>query len=36
MEKEIWKDVIDYEWKYQVSNFWNVKSLITCNKDMIV
>ena len=27
MEKEIWKDVIDYEGLYQISNFGNVKSL---------
>lgn len=25
---EIWKDVVWYEWLYQVSNMWNVKSLI--------
>lgn len=25
--KEIWRDVVGYEWKYQVSNFGNVKSL---------
>ena len=24
---EIWKDIEWYEWKYQVSNLWNVKSL---------
>lgn len=24
---EIWKDIIWYEWLYQVSNIWNVKSL---------
>lgn len=24
---EIWKDIPWYEWKYQVSNIWNVKSL---------
>ncbi len=24
---EIWKDVPWYEWKYQISNLWNVKSL---------
>lgn len=24
---EIWKDVVWYEWYYQVSNMWNVKSL---------
>lgn len=27
METEIWKDIEWYEWKYQVSNLWNVKSL---------
>lgn len=27
MEKEIWKDVIWYEWYYQVSNIWRIKSL---------
>lgn len=25
---EIWKDVIWYEWLYQASNLWNIKSLI--------
>lgn len=29
MEKEIWKDVVGYEGRYQVSNLGNVKSLIT-------
>jgi len=24
---EIWKDVIGYEWSYQVSNLWRIKSL---------
>lgn len=24
---EIWKDIIWYEWLYQVSNIWNIKSL---------
>lgn len=24
---EIWKDIPWYEWKYQVSNLWNIKSL---------
>jgi hypothetical protein len=28
MEKEIWKDVVWYEWLYQVSNMWIVKSFI--------
>lgn len=27
MEKEVWKPIIWYEWLYEVSNFWNVKSL---------
>ena len=27
MEKEIWKDVVWWEWYYQVSDQWNVKSL---------
>jgi hypothetical protein len=27
MEQEIWKDVVWYEWLYQVSNLGNVKSL---------
>lgn len=27
MEKEIWKDISGYEWLYQVSNKWNIKSL---------
>lgn len=27
MKKEIWKDIKWYEWKYQVSNLGNVKSL---------
>lgn len=26
METEIWKDIEWYEWKYQVSNLWKVKS----------
>lgn len=26
METEIWKDIIWYEWLYQVSNLWNIKS----------
>ncbi len=26
MEQEIWKDIIWYEWIYQVSNLWNVMS----------
>lgn len=26
MEKEIWLPIKDYEWKYEVSNFWRVKS----------
>lgn len=25
---EIWKDIIGYEWKYQISSLWKVKSLI--------
>lgn len=24
---EIWKDIKDYEWLYQISNLWNIKSL---------
>ena len=24
---EIWKPVVGYEWKYEVSNLWNIKSL---------
>jgi hypothetical protein len=27
MQNEIWKDITWYEWKYQVSNLWNLKSL---------
>ncbi len=27
METEIWKDILWYEWLYQVSNFGNLKSL---------
>ena len=27
MTKEIWKDIPWYEWIYQVSNLWNIKSL---------
>jgi hypothetical protein len=27
MKEEIWKDIIWYEWKYQISNYWNVISL---------
>ncbi len=26
MEKEVWKDIPGYEWKYSVSNLWNVRS----------
>jgi len=25
--KEVWKDIKNYEWLYQVSNLWNIKSL---------
>ena len=28
---EIWKDIDWYEWRYQVSNLWRVKSLIKWN-----
>lgn len=31
---EIWKDIIWYEWMYQVSNLWNVKSLDRIIKNM--
>lgn len=27
MNKEVWRDVVWYEWLYQVSNLWRVKSL---------
>lgn len=27
MEQEIWKDIVWYEWHYQVSNEWRIKSL---------
>lgn len=27
MNKEIWKDILDFEWLYQVSNLGNIKSL---------
>ena len=27
MENEIWKDIPWYEWYYQVSNLWNIRSL---------
>ena len=27
MNKEIWKDIQWYEWKYQVSNMWRLKSI---------
>ena len=27
METEIWKDIPWYEWKYQVSNLWRLKSM---------
>ena len=27
METEIWKDIKGYNWKYQISSLWNVKSL---------
>jgi len=26
---EIWKDIPWYEWKYQASNYWNVKNILT-------
>ena len=26
MKLEIWKDIVWYEWLYQISNLWNVKS----------
>ena len=28
MSEEIYKDIVWYEWRYQVSNLWNVKSFI--------
>ena len=28
MDKELWKDVVDYEGLYQVSNLGRVKSLV--------
>lgn len=30
---EIWKDIPEYEWLYQVSNLWNVKSLWNGNSN---
>lgn len=27
MEQEIWKPVVGYEWYYEVSNLWKIKSL---------
>ena len=27
MDTEVWKDISGYEWLYQVSNLWNIKSL---------
>lgn len=27
IKKEIWKDIVEYKWKYQISNLWNIKSL---------
>jgi len=27
MENEVWKDIVWFEWKYQVSNLWNIRSL---------
>jgi hypothetical protein len=29
---EIWKDIIWYEWKYQVSNLWRIKSFLHLKK----
>jgi len=34
MNKEIWKDIFWYEWLYQVSNIWNVKSLFRYKKTL--
>lgn len=31
---EIWKDIPWYEWRYQVSNIWNIKSIIFWEKKM--
>lgn len=31
MEQEIWKDIIWYEGKYQVSNLGNIKSFLSLN-----
>lgn len=31
MEEEIWKDIPWYEWYYQASSLWNIKSLIKHN-----
>ena len=29
---EIWKDIVWYEWLYQVSNLWNVRTLYKLDK----
>jgi hypothetical protein len=31
LDKEVWKDIIWYEWIYKISNLWNVKSLYSHN-----
>lgn len=33
MENEIWKPIIHYEWLYEISNLWRVKSLHFNNAD---
>lgn len=32
MQNEIWKDIPNYEWLYQISNYWRVKSLFRYKK----
>lgn len=36
METETWKPIIGYEGSYEVSNLWNVRSLIFRNKQSII
>ena len=33
--EEIWNDVYEYEWRYQVSNIWRIKSLFFSKKTIM-
>ena len=35
MNEEIWKDIPWYEWLYQASNLWNIKSLISWKEKIL-